>query len=478
MTRAAPVGIDIGGTGIKAGPVDLDKGTLLAPRSRAETPHPATPAAVVEVVRRAARRDRRRRARSGITLPSVVLHGVVKTAVEHRRVVDRHRRRRAVRRGDGPARRASSTTPTPRAWPRSATARARAQRGVVILVTLGTGIGSGLFVDGTLVPNSELGHLHLHHGDAEKWAAESARERDQLSWKEWAHRISNYLELVESLLWPDLFIIGGGVSRQADKFLPHGRVPDPRRPRPAAQRRGHRRRAPWSPRRARRDVRARRAGADRASRCGGDRRTGCSTSHHDATASTHAARAVRRRSRSRGAPRRRGRRLVPRLLEEPRHRRDAPAARRPRPRVHGAGASRRDVRRRARERLGGPRRAARGAAHAEGRVARRRRDRRRGRGPRGSSTQMADFCDRVRSGALDGAHRRADPRRREHRDRGLGPRARSWPTRRCAPTRRASSPSASSRTSTRRTSPRRSATSTRRRRCSSSPPRPSGRSRR
>jgi polyphosphate glucokinase len=96
----------------------------------------------------------------------------------------------------------------------------KGQRGVVIVVTLGTGIGSGVFVDGILVPNSELGHLHLHHGDAEHWAAESARERDQLSWKEWAHRISNYLQLVESLLWPDLFIIGGGVSRQSDKFLP------------------------------------------------------------------------------------------------------------------------------------------------------------------------------------------------------------------------------------------------------------------
>ena len=69
-------------------------------------------------------------------------------------------------------------------------------------------------------PNTELGHLHLHHGDAEDWAAESARERDQLSWKAWARRVANYLELVESLLWPDLFIIGGGVSRQSDKFLP------------------------------------------------------------------------------------------------------------------------------------------------------------------------------------------------------------------------------------------------------------------
>jgi polyphosphate glucokinase len=218
MTRAVPVGIDIGGTGIKAGPVDLDKGTLLAPRARSETPQPATPSAVVQVVQELL---------SGIdsdgplgfTLPSVVLHGVVKTASN----ID------ASWIGTDAVKLFSKATNRPAGVVNDADAAGMAelrygagkgQRGVVIVVTLGTGIGSGVFVDGILVPNSELGHLHLHHGDAEHWAAESARERDQLSWKEWAHRISNYLQLVESLLWPDLFIIGGGVSRQSDKFLP------------------------------------------------------------------------------------------------------------------------------------------------------------------------------------------------------------------------------------------------------------------
>jgi polyphosphate glucokinase len=92
--------------------------------------------------------------------------------------------------------------------------------GVVIMVTLGTGIGSALFVDGVLVPNTELGHLPLHHGDAEDWAAESVRESEELSWKQYAHRLRKYLELVEKLLWPQLIIIGGGVSKKADKFLP------------------------------------------------------------------------------------------------------------------------------------------------------------------------------------------------------------------------------------------------------------------
>jgi polyphosphate glucokinase len=218
MARATPVGIDIGGTGIKAGPVDLEKGTLLVPRSRAETPHPATPTAIVEVVRGLL--DGIDSAGPlGFTLPSVVLHGVVKTASN----IDASwiGTDAVALFADATGRRSSVVNDADAAGMAELRYGAgKGERGVVILVTLGTGIGSGLFVDGALVPNSELGHLHLHHGDAEKWAAESARERDQLSWKEWAHRISNYLELVESLLWPDLFIIGGGVSRQSDKFLP------------------------------------------------------------------------------------------------------------------------------------------------------------------------------------------------------------------------------------------------------------------
>jgi polyphosphate glucokinase len=94
------------------------------------------------------------------------------------------------------------------------------QPGVVVVVTLGTGIGSALFVDGTLVPNTELGHLPLHHGDAEDWAASSIKERDALSWKEYAHRLQRYFDLVQRLFWPRLIIVGGGISKKADRFLP------------------------------------------------------------------------------------------------------------------------------------------------------------------------------------------------------------------------------------------------------------------
>ena len=97
----------------------------------------------------------------------------------------------------------------------------RDRKGVVLVLTFGTGIGSGLFVDGVLVPNSELGHLEIDGHDAESRAAASARDREGLSWKEWAVRVERYLEVVVKLLSPELVIVGGGASRKADKWLPH-----------------------------------------------------------------------------------------------------------------------------------------------------------------------------------------------------------------------------------------------------------------
>lgn len=103
----------------------------------------------------------------------------------------------------------------------------RRQRGLVIMVTLGTGIGTALFIDGHLVPNTELGHLTLRGRDAEKWAAASVRERGALSWTAWARRLDAYLNLVHAYLWPDLFILGGGVSKKSGKFLHLLTVPTP-----------------------------------------------------------------------------------------------------------------------------------------------------------------------------------------------------------------------------------------------------------
>jgi polyphosphate glucokinase len=212
------VGIDIGGSGVKGAAVDLASGALSTDRIRIPTPVPATPDAVADVVAQLLDRlgvD----GPIGVTLPSVIMDGVVRTAANIDKgwigvdAVDLF----------------GTATDRPVAVLNDADAAGVAEvkfgagagrSGVVMMVTLGTGIGSALFADGVLVPNTELGHLHLHHGDAELWAADSVREKENLSWDEWAKRLEQYLQLVQRLFWPDLIILGGGVSRKADKFLP------------------------------------------------------------------------------------------------------------------------------------------------------------------------------------------------------------------------------------------------------------------
>ncbi len=212
------LGIDIGGSGIKGAPVDVATGTLTEERHRVETPQPSNVervvAAAAEVAKRFGEADR-----IGITYPGVVLEGVTKTAAN----VDRSWI-------DAPAAELlGDAVGCPVAVLNDADAAGvaemrfgagRDQRGVAIMLTFGTGIGSAVFVDGELVPNTELGHLELHGHDAEDRASDRAREEHELSWPEWAHRVQRYLTHVENLFWPDLMIIGGGVSKRSDKFLP------------------------------------------------------------------------------------------------------------------------------------------------------------------------------------------------------------------------------------------------------------------
>jgi polyphosphate glucokinase len=220
-TKSEPpsvLGIDIGGTGIKGAPVNLGTGALAKERIRLLTPSKATPDAVAEVVVQLLDQIGED-GPIGLTLPAVVRNGVVKTAanIDHAWL------------GTNAVELFSKATGRDVGVVNDADAAGRAEvrfgagagrPGVIIVVTLGTGIGSGLFVDGTLVPNTELGHLHLHHGDAENYAADSARDRDDLSWEQYAHRLGQYLELIQSLFWPNLIIIGGGISKKAEKFLP------------------------------------------------------------------------------------------------------------------------------------------------------------------------------------------------------------------------------------------------------------------
>jgi polyphosphate glucokinase len=212
-------GIDIGGSGIKGAPVDLAAGRLAAERLRVPTPQPSTPEAVADVVR-AVLDHFGWAGRFGCTFPAVVQHGVIRTAANVDRAwigTDAHALlrertgRRAVVVNDADAAGVAEVE----------FGAARGRGGVVLVTTLGTGIGSALLHDGVLLPNTELGHLELDGHDAETRAADAAREREDLSWERWAHRLTRYYRHVEDLLWPDLIVVGGGVSRKADRWLPH-----------------------------------------------------------------------------------------------------------------------------------------------------------------------------------------------------------------------------------------------------------------
>ena len=214
-----PLGIDFGGSGIKAAPVDLDDGRLAADREKIETPKPATPEAVAEVFVELRERFPASSAPVGVTVPGVVRHGVVHSAANIDRAwigtdadalfTERLGRDVHVVNDADAAGLAEATY-----------GAARGRRGLVIVTTLGTGIGSALVYDGVLVPNSELGHLEIDGHNAESRAASSVKEQENLSWEEWAKRLQTYYATLEKLFSPDLFVVGGGVSRKAEKFLP------------------------------------------------------------------------------------------------------------------------------------------------------------------------------------------------------------------------------------------------------------------
>ena len=221
-TTTRAIGVDIGGTGIKGAVVDMQAGAMATERVRILTPKPATPDRVVEVVVELLDQIGEPGA-VGVTMPSVVVDGVIHTAAnidqEWLGVDADALFQNATGRPVGVVNDADAAGIAEVRF-----GAGRDRKGVVVLITLGTGIGSAVFVDGVLVPNTELGHLPLHGADAEDWAAESIREEDDLSWKSWAHRVEQYLTLVDRLLWPQLIILGGGVSKKSDKFLPHIKV--------------------------------------------------------------------------------------------------------------------------------------------------------------------------------------------------------------------------------------------------------------
>lgn len=219
------LGIDIGGSGMKAAIVDLETGELASERIRIPTPQPAAPVAMADVAAELVRRHGWTGS-IGVGFPGIVRHGVVHSAAnidDSWISVDAD----AV---------FTAACGVDVAMVNDADAAGLAEirwgagngvTGVVLVLTFGTGIGSGLFIDGTLVPNTELGHLELDGRDAESYAAASVREREGIGWKEWAPRVERYLRHVEMLFSPDLFIVGGGASKAADKWLPRISVDTP-----------------------------------------------------------------------------------------------------------------------------------------------------------------------------------------------------------------------------------------------------------
>jgi polyphosphate glucokinase len=211
-------GVDIGGTGIKGAPVDLDTGALSQERHKVLTPHPATPESVIDGVHEVVSHFGYS-GPLGVTFPGVVVDGVTRSAanvdagwvgLDARKQIGDRLGVPVVVLNDADAAGVAEIT----------FGAGRGRGGTIILLTLGTGIGSALFVDGRLVPNTELGHLELHGHDAEKKASVKAREDEDLSWEHWAHRLKKYLAHVEMLFSPDLFVLGGGISRKAEKFIP------------------------------------------------------------------------------------------------------------------------------------------------------------------------------------------------------------------------------------------------------------------
>ena len=214
------IGIDIGGTGIKGALVDVTEGTLLSDRIRMETPVGGRPEDITEVVRQILKElGSTKDTPVGICFPAVVKHGVAKSAANVSSEwiefdADAHFTK-ALKRDVHMLNDADAA-----GYAEAKYGAAKKQKGLTILATLGTGIGTALLYNGTLIPNSELGHLPLHGESAEKFAAFSVKEREELSWVDWAARLQEYFGLLENLLVPDLFIVGGGVSKEHEEFLP------------------------------------------------------------------------------------------------------------------------------------------------------------------------------------------------------------------------------------------------------------------
>ena len=218
MTRKIQ-GFDVGGSSVKAGFVDVEGGQLVGELISAPTPKPATPEGVIQVIAGLSQRMPEAGQGVGIALPSVVQKGMVRTAanIDHAWI------------GTDAAALALKVLGRPAEVLNDADAAGfaemrwgagRGETGVVFMLTFGTGIGSALFYDGKLVPNTELGHIEMRGMDAEKWSSAHVKTALNLDWPAWIERVNEYLARMHALFWPDLFILGGAVSERFEDFAP------------------------------------------------------------------------------------------------------------------------------------------------------------------------------------------------------------------------------------------------------------------
>ena len=211
------LGIDIGGSGIKGAPVDCNTGELLQERHRLPTPLPATPEAVANTVKKLVKHFKWQD-KIGCGFPAVVQNQIVRTAanidqtwigVNASALFEEKSKCSTVVTNDADAAGLAEVR----------FGAGKDTKGVVLVVTVGTGIGSALFINGNLVPNTEFGHLLFKNTIAEKWTSDAVRKKEDLSWKQWAKRFNEYLQHIERLTWPDKIIIGGGVSKKSQKYI-------------------------------------------------------------------------------------------------------------------------------------------------------------------------------------------------------------------------------------------------------------------
>jgi len=212
------LGIDVGGSGIKGAPVNTESGEIMAERVRVATPLPAKPEPVAQAVAEVAGQFNWHGS-IGCGFPAAIQNGVALTAANiHKKWI-----------GTDAADIFSQATGCPTYVLNDADAAGlaemtfgagRGRKGVVMIVTIGTGLGTALFTDGILLPNAELGHIEIRGSDAELRASDAARKRDNITWEKWTVRFDEYLNALEKLFWPDLFILGGGASKKGESFIP------------------------------------------------------------------------------------------------------------------------------------------------------------------------------------------------------------------------------------------------------------------